>query len=381
MLAVKSSSFKNSTSPAICCHFCQFIHQAETEIEAKKLIQEQKRQIQERDRRIQELEKQLDHQIQELEQQMDHQIQELERQIQEKNSIIKSQKRSLPKGIRGSAAIERNMAYFRIGEDPYVHEYNSSNNEWRCIYPECPFLKFGIAVINGLVTAVGGLEKFEVVGTLLSLTGEGKYTEWSKEFDPMPTKRLYPGIVRCGTSLIVAGGTSSGLDGGSLVTVEVMNTKTSKWTTARSLPHPFLDAWLTVCGTRVYMLGGNVLKTPRKAALSCSLDDLLVNVKSRVWDKICDVPVYSATCATVNGQLLAVGGKPQDEENCTSIYAFDPAKESWRLISNMKTARSFCLAAGLPNNKLMIVGGFVQGQHLYDVPTNNVETIDIPGQN
>jgi len=290
---------------------------------------------------------------------------------------MKSQERSLPKGIRGSAAIEGNMAYFRIGEDPHVHEYDSSNDKWRCIYPECPFLRFGIAVINGLLTAVGGLEKYEVVGTLLSLTGVGKDKKWSKKFKPMPTKRLFPGIGSLRMSLIVAGGTSSGLDGDSLCTVEVMNTETSQWTNARELPHPFLDAWLTICGNKVYMLGGNVLKTAMKSALTCSLDDLYNT--SKKWDTIRDVPVYSATSATVNGQLLAVGGKHKGK-NCKSIYAFDQTEGSWKIICNMETARSFCLAAALPNNKLIIVGGFIQGQDLYDVRTNCVEIIDIPGR-
>lgn len=332
----------------MCC--THFIHQSETKKE--KLIQAQKKQIQ----------------------QLKRQLQEKENQVQ---ALMKSQERSLPKGIRGSAAIEGNMAYFRIGEDPYVHQYDSSNNKWQCIYPECPFLRFGIAVINGLLTAVGGLEKNEVVGTLLSLTKVGTDKKWSEKFNPMPTKRLFPGIGSYQTSLIVAGGTSSGLDGDSLCTVEVMDTKTFQWTIARELPHPVLDAWLTICGNKLYMLGGNVLKTAMKSALTCSLDDLYNT--SKKWDTICEVPVDSATCATVNGQLLAVGGKHKGK-NCTAIYAFDQTEESWKIIHNMEMARSFCLAAALPNNKLLIVGGFIQGQHLYDVPTNCVEIIDIPGQ-
>jgi len=141
--------------------------------------------------------------------------------------------------------------------------------------------------------------------------------------------------------------------------------------------HPFLDAWLTICGNKVYMLGGNNVKTPTKSALTCSLDDL--DNTSEKWDTICDVPVCSATCATVNGQLLAVGGK-YEGKNSTSIYAFNQTEKSWKIIRNMETARSFCLAAALPNNKLIIVGGFIQGQDLYDVRTNCVEIIDIPGR-
>jgi len=308
------------------------------------------------------------------------QLKEKEQQIREKDNIIKAQERPviLPNGIRGSAAVEGNIAYFRIGGDSYVYAYDSSNDKWLCIYPECPCIRFGIAVINDLLTTIGGQQDGKVIGSLLSLTGEGTNKQWSEKFYAMPTKRLFPGIVRHRTMLIIAGGTTSGLDGDSLTTVEVMNTETRHWTKVRSLPHPFIDAWLTVCGNHVYMLGGNIRKTPSKFVFSCSLSDL--EDQSGKWDTLPKVPVYNATCAVVRGQLLAVGGKQsleEGEKNCPVIYAYNPTEKSWAIKCNMKIARSFCLVAALPNDRLMVVGGFVQGPDMHDESTNDVEIIDI----
>jgi len=293
----------------------------------------------------QKLQRQLQEQLQEKEhvikenQLLKQQLQEKEQQIREKDHIIKAQERpvKLPTGIRGSAAVEGNMAYFRIGGDPSVYAYDSSNSKWSCIYPECPFIRFGIAVINGLLTAIGGLQDGKVNGALLSLTGEGRNQQWSEKFYPMPTKRLFPGILLCRKLLIIAGGTSSGLDGDSLSTVEVMDTETFHWTTTKSLPYPFIDAWLTVCGDKVYMLGGNIRKTPSKSALTCSLNELYD--RSGKWDTIHNVPVYNATCATVDGQLLAVGGKQSLEEgttNSSAIYAYNPTEKTWSIKCHMK---------------------------------------------
>ena len=308
----------------------------------------------------------------------------MEQQIREKDTIIKALEERpvvLPKGIRGSAAVDGNIAYFRIGGDPFVYTYDSSNSKWLCIYPECPFIRFGIAVINGLLTAIGGKQDDKVTGTLLSLTGEGTNKQWSKKFYPMPTERLFPGILLYRKLLIIAGGTSSGLDADSLSTVEVMDTETLHWTTTESLPHPFVDAWLTVCGDKVYMLGGNNRKTPSNSVFSCSLNDLRDWSGIRKWDTMPFVPVYNATCATGDGQLLAVGGKHQLEEgkfkNSSAIYAYNPTKNSWRLTEcHMKTARSFCLVAALPDNQLMVVGGFTS-LHCDDEFTNDVEVINI----
>jgi len=146
----------------------------------------------------------------------------------------------------------------------------------------------------------------------------------------------------------------------------------------QSLPHPFVDAWLTICGDKVYMLGGNIRKTSTKSALTCSLNDLCD--WSGKWDTIPNVPVYNATCATVDGQLLAVGGKQSLKEgtkNSSAIYTYNPTEKTWSIKCHMKTPRSFCVAAALPSNKLMIVGGFIQGFSLHDEPTNEVEIISI----
>ena len=274
--------------------------------------------------------------------------------------------------------MEGNIAYFRIGGDSFVYAYDSSNDMWLCFRPECPCIRFGIAVINGLLTTIGGQQDGRVIGTLLSLTGEGTKKQWSEKFYPMPTKRLFPGIMCHRTMLIIAGGTSSGLDGDSLTNVEIMNTETLHWATARSLPHPFIDAWLAVSGNQVFMLGGNVRKNASKFVLTCPLDELYD--KYGKWHTLPKVPVYNATCAVVRGQLLAVGGKQSLEEagkNCSVIHTYNPIEKSWAIKCNLKTPRSFCLVAALPNDKLMVVGGFVQGPDGYDEPTNDVEIIDI----
>ena len=178
--------------------------------------------------------------------------------------------------------------------------------------------------------------------------------------------------------LIVARGTTSGLDRDSLTNVKIMDTETLLWATARRLPHPFIDAWLAVSGNEVFMLGGNVRKTASKSVLTCSLDEL--QDKSGEWRSLPKVPVYNATCAVVHGKLLAVGGKQSLEEaekNSPVIYAYNPNEKSWIIKCYLKTPRSFCLVAALPNNKLMAVGGFVQGSDMHDESTNDVEIVDI----
>ena len=65
-----------------------------------------------------------------------------------------------------------------------------------------------------------------------------------------------------------------------------------------------------------------------------------------------------STCASLNGQLIAVGGWDSDNKKSTnSVYAYDPTTDRWDAISMMPTARHSCLVAVLPGNQLKVLGG------------------------
>ena len=186
----------------------------------------------------------------------------------------------------------------------------------------------------------------------------------------MPTKRYGTAAVCSGKSLVVAGGT--GGDHKPLHIVEVMDTETLQWSTASSLPFALRDASATICQDRIYLLGYNLSNKPR-SVLACSMADLLQSCRpqslwervkiltltlQKDWHQVADLPVCESSCATLCGQLLAVGGSDDSFENfTTAIHQYNPATNSWEVISHMPTGRSRTLVAVLPGNKLMVVGG------------------------
>jgi N-acetylneuraminic acid mutarotase len=129
-----------------------------------------------------------------------------------------------------------------------------------------------------------------------------------------------------------------------------------------SLPHPYSEASATICGDQFYMLGGFDGKGKTKSVLTCSLTELLQSSSSSsIWHRVADAPAYHSTCAAVNGELLAVGGCDKDDKPSSAIHKYNPTTISWDLISNIPTARWFCLVAVLPTNELMVVGGYNKG--------------------
>ena len=216
--------------------------------------------------------------IKELQEQNQYLQQALDNVSQQKEKLTLSWKtcaEAPAKMERGSATGCGNMAYFKPTLSSQIHSYNSDTEEWS-ILPECPTESFTITVVNGLVTAVGGKKYGNCTNTLLSLVGEDKKKrKWVEHFPPMPTKRKLTAAVCTGKALVVAGGEEGSFTTVWSTRVEVMNTKSLKWSKASRLPHPLSDASATACGDSVYIVGGRDQHGSTNSVFACSLSTLL----------------------------------------------------------------------------------------------------------
>ena len=280
----------------------------------------------------------------------------------------------------GSCTVDGHMTYFRCGSD--VHAHNAATGKWNTL-PKYPYVNFALVVVNGVLTAVGGYDSSGYKNKMLSLVGEGK---WVEQLPCMPTKRSLTAAVCSGKTLVVIGGRSGGVN---LKTVELLDIDSLQWFIASELPHPLSHASATVCGDNLYLVGGFDKDGPTKSVLTCSLSALVQSAKpatlggrsekafsqtEQVWREVASLPVTHSTCASLNGQLIAVGGSDSHNEKITnSVYAYDPTTDRWDVISMMPTARCHCLVAVLPGNQLMVVGGCTGSAYMYDTMTDKVE--------
>ena len=127
----------------------------------------------------------------------------------------------------------------------------------------------------------------------------------------------------------------------------------------------------------MYLLGaqkyGYESERLNKLVLYCSLDNLLnscraptftAKVKSALrtrkasWQKAASVPRFNSTCASLHDKLLAVGGEDEHQKRTDAIYMYNPVALSWEIISHLSSPRSLCLVAVLPDDSLMVVGGW-----------------------
>lgn len=247
------------------------------------------------------------------------------------------------------------LGYFQVNSDE-VHTYNTSNSRWSQL-PNCRYQYSSLTVVNERLIAIGGEDRY-VIG-YRSLFTQENVKQWKEILPPMEVGRTHSIALCTGTALIVAGGWNQ-------TSVEVMNTETQKWSHAAPLPEPMYNASATICGDRIYILGGcGVAYEGVTSVLTCSLSTLLQSCNEEfphnitVWSKIADLPVIHSTCVSMDGRLLAIGGIEIVDEpaRTTAVYMYVPTSNTWEIVSHMQVARSHCYAAVLPDNRLMVVGG------------------------
>ena len=252
-------------------------------------------------------------------------------------------------------AVDGNALYVRPGSRN-VYAYRVSTSSWSQL-PDSPTNSCPSVIINSLLTFVGGISRINDGTTsnqLFSLTGKGSGRRWTEEFPPMPTKRYGSTALCSGTALIVAGGWDK--DWCRLGVVEVLNTETLQWSTAADLPKPVSYATAAICGDHVYILGESNMFTC--SLIQCCKEPFLRKRDTGVWKTVAAPPVTDTSCVSIHGRLLAIGGEDLDKEPTTAIHMYNPTTDSWEIISHMATTRYNCIAAVLPNNQLMVVGGY-----------------------
>ena len=272
---------------------------------------------------------------------------------------------------RGAAVVDGNTVYINshgVSRKVYSCQMTSEGLLWSTL-PDSHYIWFSLAVIDGLLTCVGGSSGGSRTNTLHSLTGGGHKRQWSEVFPPMPTARSQTASVTTEQALVVAGG----FDGRkNLDTVEVMTIATKQWTTAQHLPHPFGLISGTICGDQLYLGGGCIgLAEASKSVLTCSLTDLLppqslgvrlrtlsLATKPGVWREIKNLPVTRSTLTTLGGHLLAIGGRSDSDSSTADVHCYDHQTDSWHVVSKMKNKRYQSLSAVLPEDQLIVVGGY-----------------------
>ena len=267
---------------------------------------------------------------------------------------------------RGAAVVHGNTAYFKQASSKKIYSYkNISGKETWHQLEDNPNRYCGLAVVDGLLTSVGGWSTDNPTNTLLSLS-DGK-KQWSSIFPAMPTPRSHIACINTGEALVVAGGREAK---GVTDSVEVMAISTKIWTTVFSLPQKCSSLSSSLCGHTLYFAGGDMgSHTLSKTVLTCNITHLLHHTKpekhrvinmwgSNVWRNVSSLPVTQSTLVSFSGYLLAIGGRDDSDKPTSHVHRYDSHTDSWTLASMMKNKQTSCLVVAYPDCHLTVVGEY-----------------------
>ena len=281
------------------------------------------------------------------------------------------------KGPKAPAVLERGSSTI-IGETVYVNPFHSQDvyafhcntTQWPTL-PQCPCVSSTLTTINSMLTTVGGRDTTSGCMITNKVITHCDH-KWVELYPPMPTERCLAAVLSTTTHVAVMGGWNGG---NKLAITEVMDIQTKQWSTASPLPYEIYLATTTLCGEILYLMGG-YSDFNDYSVLSCHFSDLVqstqstrpstqkrpssstVATHSKVWHNVPDLPVRRSTCVTVQGKVLAIGGLDKQDKTSTSIYELNTDNNEWSHKSDMNIARSDCLATALPDNNILVVGGW-----------------------
>ena len=254
----------------------------------------------------------------------------------------------------GTAVSEGNNVYLSCYEDIYLYQVHLSG-KWQKL-PSSNFRHFGMAIVdNNLVTIGGyGFSGVPSKAVVSLLPGRLFGKNWKELYPAMKAGHIRPASCTTSNCLVVAGGQKEVSNPFGMFFVEVLDLKTSQWSLAGSLPQSLSYPQMAFCEEHIYVCQDNTV-------FSCSFSELLKSCDQTdlsVWSRQADIPMpEKASIVNLQGQLLAIGGN-RGYHRTGAIHQYDSATNSWNLIGQLPKPRSNALVALLPNNVVMVVGGW-----------------------
>ena len=262
-----------------------------------------------------------------------------------------------------------------------IYEYDISKNIW-CNEIQCPRRSPSLAVVNGLLTIVGGRNPMSThtytsfldsaCNTLLSLERRKDGTkQWSELLKPMRTAIHQPVSTCNGEYLVVAGGIYT-------PSVEVMTIDTQEWHDTSLPKNDGKIGSATIIRDNLYITFVHDSISSSCSVITSSLTKLAENstsiqsvVKPLLWHKLQGPPLYTAHTVQLCGNLLAIGANVDKEYDwkemknvyqCNgSAYAFDEEKGKWILVCRLPSDVGFpdhqFVIASLSDERIIVIGG------------------------
>ena len=160
-----------------------------------------------------------------------------------------------------------------------------------------------------------------------------------------------------------------------LATVEILDTSSSQWYTAQSLPVGCESMASVVLSDKLYLIGGKHLYSSSNKVFSVSFPAFIAHTTSRrtpttrnpaavpTWEILSGTPMWKSAFLATQNSLLALGGRDGKGDPGSSIHIYDPVSKVWAKVGDMPVRRSSSTCLMLNSGELLVLGGW--GDHVW----------------
>ena len=263
----------------------------------------------------------------------------------------------------------------------------ASENQWTTKKPmPTPRGGFGVAVANGKIYAIGGLNP----DTNLAVNQEyDPVSDLWRTKKPMPTPRSGCAVASYQGKIYVIGGTvgiTTDLVSEFTGIVEVYDPATDTWETKTPMPTPRADLHASVVNGKIYLIGGKERWGEEPLYHEVAVNEVY-DPANDSWTTASSMPVpaFGYASAVVGGKIFVFGGARQlltgfnDLSSVGTTQVYDVKNDTWSNRASLPSAVSFAAAeatGGLTApQRVYVAGGFGQSDYsntvrVYDVERN-----------
>jgi len=236
-----------------------------------------------------------------------------------------------------------------------VEVYDPGTDAWTT-KASMPTARVGlrVATVNGILYAVGGSSSPGVQSGVVEAYDPSTNT-WSTKA-PMPTARGDLAVAVVNGILYAIGGDDGS---GRTAKVEAYDPASNVWTSKASMPEPANDLGADAINGIVYAVGGFYPAFTLKA----------YDAGTDSWTAKASIPTGTVGIpgvAVVNGILYVAGGGPPGIQGVAGVQAYSPTTDTWTTKAPMPTARGG-LGAAAVNGIVYAIGGLANNTVLATV--------------
>ena len=218
---------------------------------------------------------------------------------------------------------------------------------------DTPTYYYGLTIYDDHLVLVGGREYpsgrlTNKIWLLKSLGKDGR-EEWKEDvIPPMPSRRLGVSAVGYDKLLLVAGGKDENYH--DMKTVELY--QLGQWRSTTPLPRPCSFMSSTVMGSHVVFAGG---QRQGREVYRCSVDTKSMTLQ---WERLADAPLENSSIITLNGVLLAIGGRTgSGSSQSAAMFGFFAHTRSWHHFFDLPLPLYSTSTAVIPTGQIVAIGG------------------------